>query len=390
MAGTKQALSTGFSKAVFLSFVFQKEACLALPEHSLPREFGLCRVEAAWGTWGRMGTAESRGTCVGGPHPCSLACLCMQSGWGGGISWEGEGGKRADRDGCPCRPPSPACVQRFPFLYVDISQGRGKKWWTLRRACFKIVEHNWFETFIVFMILLSSGALVGAALRAGHGQGQGPGWKQAVPGLPPFCTMGGTLAGQARTQRESPEELTSASRVCGRLCSFSQRGRWALTLCASLADRSRPGSRWEGNMGWGGQPVSQQTPCRLVNIPIIRSGEGELRGFPPPGTPPLTPTMGAGSLPPHLTPVPDPWEPAAVGTWLLPQPPGPGHPPAGAPRPSRTSTLSSGESSAPSWSTPTRSSPTSSSWRCYSSGWPTASRCTSPMPGAGSTSSSWT
>ncbi|XP_017373332.1 sodium channel protein type 4 subunit alpha [Cebus imitator] len=52
-----------------------------------------------------------------------------------------------------------ACVQRWPCLYVDISQGRGKKWWTLRRACFKIVEHNWFETFIVFMILLSSGAL---------------------------------------------------------------------------------------------------------------------------------------------------------------------------------------------------------------------------------------
>ncbi|XP_004707333.1 sodium channel protein type 4 subunit alpha [Echinops telfairi] len=52
-----------------------------------------------------------------------------------------------------------ACVQRFPCLYVDVSQGRGKQWWTLRRACFKIVEHNWFETFIVFMILLSSGAL---------------------------------------------------------------------------------------------------------------------------------------------------------------------------------------------------------------------------------------
>ncbi|XP_052049881.1 sodium channel protein type 4 subunit alpha [Apodemus sylvaticus] len=52
-----------------------------------------------------------------------------------------------------------ACVKRCPCLYVDISQGRGKMWWTLRRACFKIVEHNWFETFIVFMILLSSGAL---------------------------------------------------------------------------------------------------------------------------------------------------------------------------------------------------------------------------------------
>lgn len=33
-------------------------------------------------------------------------------------------------------------------------------WWTLRKTCFRIVEHNWFESFIIFMILLSSGALV--------------------------------------------------------------------------------------------------------------------------------------------------------------------------------------------------------------------------------------
>ncbi|XP_077959281.1 sodium channel protein type 4 subunit alpha A isoform X1 [Gasterosteus aculeatus] len=51
------------------------------------------------------------------------------------------------------------CVRRWPCLSVDITQGKGKKWWNLRRACFTIVEHDWFETFIVFMILLSSGAL---------------------------------------------------------------------------------------------------------------------------------------------------------------------------------------------------------------------------------------
>uniref|UniRef100_A0A671YA93 Sodium channel protein n=1 Tax=Sparus aurata TaxID=8175 RepID=A0A671YA93_SPAAU len=51
------------------------------------------------------------------------------------------------------------CVRRWPCLTVDITQGRGKKWWNLRRACFTIVEHDWFETFIIFMILLSSGAL---------------------------------------------------------------------------------------------------------------------------------------------------------------------------------------------------------------------------------------
>lgn len=57
-------------------------------------------------------------------------------------------------------PPPAECVKRWPCLTVDITQGKGKKWWNLRRACFTIVEHDWFETFIIFMILLSSGALV--------------------------------------------------------------------------------------------------------------------------------------------------------------------------------------------------------------------------------------
>nr|7FBS_A Chain A, Sodium channel protein type 5 subunit alpha,Sodium channel protein type 5 subunit alpha,Sodium channel protein type 5 subunit alpha,G protein/GFP fusion protein [synthetic construct] len=35
----------------------------------------------------------------------------------------------------------------------------GKVWWRLRKTCYRIVEHSWFETFIIFMILLSSGAL---------------------------------------------------------------------------------------------------------------------------------------------------------------------------------------------------------------------------------------
>ncbi|XP_067412383.1 sodium channel protein type 4 subunit alpha [Emydura macquarii macquarii] len=52
-----------------------------------------------------------------------------------------------------------ACVRRFPFLHVDITTDKGKVWWNLRKTCFKIVEHNWFESFIIFMILLSSGAL---------------------------------------------------------------------------------------------------------------------------------------------------------------------------------------------------------------------------------------
>ncbi|XP_058643524.1 sodium channel, voltage-gated, type I-like, alpha isoform X2 [Onychostoma macrolepis] len=51
------------------------------------------------------------------------------------------------------------CVQKFPCCQVDAEKGLWKKWWLLRQTCYNIVEHGWFETFIVFMILLSSGAL---------------------------------------------------------------------------------------------------------------------------------------------------------------------------------------------------------------------------------------
>nr|XP_046270866.1 sodium channel protein type 4 subunit alpha B isoform X1 [Scatophagus argus] len=54
---------------------------------------------------------------------------------------------------------SDKCYQRCPFLDIDMTQGRGKIWTDFRRTCFSIVEHNYFETFIIFMILLSSGAL---------------------------------------------------------------------------------------------------------------------------------------------------------------------------------------------------------------------------------------
>lgn len=44
---------------------------------------------------------------------------------------------------------------------INTTQGLGLVWWRLRKTCYQIVEHSWFETFIIFMILLSSGALVG-------------------------------------------------------------------------------------------------------------------------------------------------------------------------------------------------------------------------------------
>uniref|UniRef100_A0AAQ5X5S5 Sodium channel protein n=1 Tax=Amphiprion ocellaris TaxID=80972 RepID=A0AAQ5X5S5_AMPOC len=51
------------------------------------------------------------------------------------------------------------CVRRFQCCQINEEGGKYKSWWTLRKTCFVIVEHNWFESFIIFMILLSSGAL---------------------------------------------------------------------------------------------------------------------------------------------------------------------------------------------------------------------------------------
>lgn len=63
-----------------------------------------------------------------------------------------------------------ACVRLFPCCLVDITKCPGRVWWRLRKTCYQIVEHSWFETFIIFMILLSSGALVSFSLSP-HGVG---------------------------------------------------------------------------------------------------------------------------------------------------------------------------------------------------------------------------
>ncbi|XP_068576297.1 sodium channel, voltage gated, type VIII, alpha subunit b isoform X2 [Cebidichthys violaceus] len=51
------------------------------------------------------------------------------------------------------------CIAKYQCCDVPITHGWGKHWWFLRKTCYLIVEHNWFETLIIFMILLSSGAL---------------------------------------------------------------------------------------------------------------------------------------------------------------------------------------------------------------------------------------
>lgn len=59
-------------------------------------------------------------------------------------------------------------MAKYKCCDVPITHGWGKHWWFLRKTCYLIVEHNWFETLIIFMILLSSGALVRARTHASN------------------------------------------------------------------------------------------------------------------------------------------------------------------------------------------------------------------------------
>ncbi|XP_027691607.1 sodium channel protein type 10 subunit alpha [Vombatus ursinus] len=51
------------------------------------------------------------------------------------------------------------CIRLCPCCTADTGRFPGSLFWNLRKTCYHIVEHNWFESFIIFMILLSSGAL---------------------------------------------------------------------------------------------------------------------------------------------------------------------------------------------------------------------------------------
>ncbi|XP_032090833.1 sodium channel protein type 5 subunit alpha-like [Thamnophis elegans] len=51
-------------------------------------------------------------------------------------------------------------MKLFPCCRVNTDKFPGNTWWRFRKTCYKIIKHNWFESFIIFMILLSSGALI--------------------------------------------------------------------------------------------------------------------------------------------------------------------------------------------------------------------------------------
>lgn len=52
------------------------------------------------------------------------------------------------------------CVKRCACCEMFIKSSIGRKWWTFRCYMFKLVEHKYFETFIIGMICSSSLALV--------------------------------------------------------------------------------------------------------------------------------------------------------------------------------------------------------------------------------------
>ncbi|XP_037004239.2 sodium channel protein type 11 subunit alpha [Artibeus jamaicensis] len=57
-----------------------------------------------------------------------------------------------------CFPKGLSCC--FPCCAVNKRKSPGILWWNLRKTCYQIVKHSWFESFIIFVILLSSGALI--------------------------------------------------------------------------------------------------------------------------------------------------------------------------------------------------------------------------------------
>nr|XP_012597610.1 sodium channel protein type 10 subunit alpha isoform X2 [Microcebus murinus] len=51
------------------------------------------------------------------------------------------------------------CIRRCPCCKVNTTKFPWAMGWQVRKTCYRIVEHSWFESFIIFMILLSSGSL---------------------------------------------------------------------------------------------------------------------------------------------------------------------------------------------------------------------------------------
>ncbi|KAJ7322133.1 hypothetical protein JRQ81_018420 [Phrynocephalus forsythii] len=51
-------------------------------------------------------------------------------------------------------------VHLFPCCSINMNKFPGNIWWNFRKTCYQIIKHSWFESFSIFMILVSSGALI--------------------------------------------------------------------------------------------------------------------------------------------------------------------------------------------------------------------------------------
>ncbi|XP_043849552.1 sodium channel protein type 9 subunit alpha-like [Dromiciops gliroides] len=54
---------------------------------------------------------------------------------------------------------SDGCMRTFPFCGASRKAKKGKIWWKLRKTCYQLVKHRWFEMSMLLIILLSCGAL---------------------------------------------------------------------------------------------------------------------------------------------------------------------------------------------------------------------------------------
>lgn len=124
------------------------------------------------------------------------------------------------------------CVRKFKCCQISIEEGKGKLWWNLRKTCYKIVEHNWFETFIVFMILLSSGALVGDAGPAPSSLSFPLPWASLYPSVEPTVGKSERCGGKGPLYCSSWRSQIGLHSVCAPIIS-QEESLWLLVTRGS-------------------------------------------------------------------------------------------------------------------------------------------------------------
>ncbi|KAL0593479.1 Sodium channel protein type 5 subunit alpha [Plecturocebus cupreus] len=158
-------------------------------------------------------------------------------------------------------------------------QAPGKVWWRLRKTCYRIVEHSWFETFIIFMILLSSGALVpswGCRVGAGTVRGGGEGRERKSP-AGKSGRDGTALEGVLEGAGEQGEHFGSLRRAdhlrSGVRDQPGQHGKTPSLL--KIQKLARCSALWEAKMG---RSRGQEIETILANMSLALSPRLECSG----------------------------------------------------------------------------------------------------------------